>query len=402
MPISTNMRVAILFDRFGPYHIARIKAAAKWMTVLPIEISGETSEYQWDKVEDDVIQNRITLFKNVESKKVATSLLKKALEQAFAEQKPDAVAVNGWSDPSAVIALFWCKKNNIPSIVMSESAQGDENRVWWKEVLKKIIVRQFGGALVGGIRHKNYLIALGLKKDQIFAGYDVVDNKYFETAADNAEGQRHLWQEKKNLPANYFLVVSRFIEKKNLFFVIKAYGQYYNKTGNSAWHLLILGDGPLKGQLTMLVNELGLNHVVHFEGFKQYNDLPIYFGLAKAFIHASTIEQWGLVVNEAMASGLPVIISERCGCVPELVHNGKNGYVINPLDQGALTNILQKMSGNSVTLEEMAKESKKIVANFDSDKFGSGLLEAVKYATNHPLKNAGIITRLVLQSLIKR
>ena len=79
-------------------------------------------------------------------------------------------------------------------------------------------------------------------------------------------------------------------------------------------------------------------------GFKQYDELPIYYGLAGAFIHASTTEQWGLVVNEAMAAGLPVIVSERCGCAPDLVENGRNGFTFDPYDVDALTHLMLKMA----------------------------------------------------------
>ncbi len=80
------------------------------------------------------------------------------------------------------------------------------------------------------------------------------------------------------------------------------------------WDLVLLGDGPLKPTLLKLISSLGLESCVHLPGFKQYDELPVYLGLAETFIHASTTEQWGLVVNEAMASGLPVLVSNRCGC----------------------------------------------------------------------------------------
>ena len=75
---------------------------------------------------------------------------------------------------------------------------------------------------------------------------------------------------------------------------------------------------------------LGLDNDVIFPGFIQYDELPAYYGLAKAFIHASTVEQWGLVVNEALAAGLPVLVSERCGCAPDLVREGRERLHLRP------------------------------------------------------------------------
>jgi glycosyltransferase involved in cell wall biosynthesis len=240
-----------------------------------------------------------------------------------------------------------------------------------------------------------------MNENQIFFGYDVVDNGHFERGAKRAREGKKIFQEQKRLPENFFLVVSRFVEKKNLYNVILAYLDYYKKTNVTAWHLYVVGDGPLKKQLLDLVNQLHLEDFVHFEGFKQYDELPIYFGLAKAFVHASKTEQWGLVVNEAMASGLPVIISEPCGCVPELVHHGLNGYIIDPHNQNSLTKALLAISSDNLETERMGIESKKIIAAFDSDAFGTGLIQASKKAM-HYKRSRGYITELILRVLIQR
>src|SRR5207247_9937771 len=93
------------------------------------------------------------------------------------------------------------------------------------------------------------------------------------------------------------------------------------------------------------LSTLNLNEHVHLPGFKPYDELPAYYALANAFVHASTTEQWGLVVNEAIASGLPVIVSNRCGCAPELV-NG-NGFNFDATNENELTARLLEMASLS-------------------------------------------------------
>ena len=398
------MKVAVLFDRFGPYHIARLEAAANYLSIIPIEISGETSEYQWDKVESKKLRNRITLFTTKESTHIPPRELNAAIKNQLSLLKPDFVAINGWADRAALCALYWCLENKTPAILMSESAAHDEKRNFWKELLKKKIVGQFSSAVVGGERHADYLVQLGMKSNKIFLGYDVVDNDYFLAGATEVKKQEDFWRKKKNLPENYFLVVSRFIEKKNLPFIIKAFNGYQKKAGNTTWHLYILGNGILEKELLQLTNDLGLNNIVHFEGFKQYNELPIYFGLAKALLHGSTTEQWGLVVNEAMASGLPVIISERCGCVPELVHNGINGFSFDPYNQEQLISILYSFADNTDSeIEKMGQESLRIVSSFNADAFGKGMLKAAEKAKEEEkVKGFSISMKLILRSLINR
>ena len=101
-------------------------------------------------------------------------------------------------------------------VVMSESSRQDEPRTWWKEAIKRRIVGLYSAALVGGQRHVEYLVELGMPRERIFTGYDVVDNHYFRQKAEEVRSQRSEVRQKYALPENYFLASARFIEKKNL------------------------------------------------------------------------------------------------------------------------------------------------------------------------------------------
>jgi glycosyltransferase involved in cell wall biosynthesis len=134
---------------------------------------------------------------------------------------------------------------------------------------------------------------------------------------------------------------------------------------------------------------------VHLPGFKQYDELPVYYASARAFVHASTTEQWGLVVNEAIASGLPVIVSDRCGCMPELV-NG-NGFTFDPLDEQALAaRLLQMASLSEQDLARFAEASRRIAARFGPDLFAEGLERAAMTAMNLTRKRFGLLDRALL------
>jgi 1,2-diacylglycerol 3-alpha-glucosyltransferase len=134
---------------------------------------------------------------------------------------------------------------------------------------------------------------------------------------------------------------------------------------------------------------------VHLPGFKPYDQLPVYYALANAFVHASTTEQWGLVVNEAIASGLPVIVSNRCGCVPELV-NG-NGSTFDPTNENELATQLVEMAAlPDQERKDLGDNSYKIAANFAPERFGEGLERAASMAMGVPQKRLGIIDRALL------
>ena len=312
------------------------------------------------------------------------------------------VAVPGWSAPYSLAALTWCADKRIPAIVMSESTQHDEPRKWWKECVKKQVVKNFSAGLVGGSAHIKYVKVLGLADDAVFTGYDVVDNDYFARGAEMAQSDYENVRNKHHLPENYFLSSNRFVEKKNLPRLIRAYSLYHQQAGPDCWKLVIIGDGGLRPDLEELISEFRLTGEVLLPGFLQYPDLPVYYGLANAYVHASTTEQWGLVVNEAMASGLPVIVSERCGCAPDLVEEGRNGYTFDPYDVKRLAELMQKISGDEIDLVKMGQASRDMISEYSPDVFAEGVLKAARKAMAQPAQTNGYLTRSLLKFMAGR
>lgn len=310
---------------------------------------------------------------------------------------------------------------------MSESTAHDEARKGWQEWVKRRYLSLASSALVGGAPHRDYLRQLGLPDDRIFEGYDAVDNAYFAREAER-------WRSADGSLPPYFLASNRFIEKKNLFRLLSAYALYRTKDQGpgtrepSPWPLVLLGDGEDKADLLEHARSLGLilteratwepeskHHepsakdapneepTVFLPGFRQIDELPRFYAHAGAFVHASTTEQWGLVVNEAMASGLPVVVSERCGCAPDLVKEGENGWTIDPFDEVALAEKFHKVA----LLPEkeraaLGAASRRIIANWGPAKFAAGLRAAAEKALASPARKAGWFDHLLLRVLANR
>jgi glycosyltransferase involved in cell wall biosynthesis len=397
--------VAVVFHHIGPYHHARLNAAADRLSVTGIEWSAKGYD-AWGAPESPAHYQKISLFSEATDDYLGKAELRRAFWSALERTNPDVVAVNGWNNFGSLIAADCCVRRGIPMVVMSESSRQDESRIRWKEALKQRIVGLYSAALVGGQRHVEYLVELGMPRERIFTGYDVVDNDYFRRRTVEIRNSKSEIRNKYGLPENCFLASARFIEKKNLPRLIEAYAKYRRGTeirsqkfevGNNKapWDLVVLGDGPLKADLCHLISDLQLNEHVHLRGFKSYDELPVYYALANAFVHASTSEQWGLVVNEAIASGLPVIVSDRCGCAPELV-NG-NGSTFDPTDEHELTARLLEMA--SLLDEErkyLGDNSYRIAANFAPERFGEGLECAASVARGVRHKRFGVMDRALL------
>ncbi len=387
--------VAVVFHHIGPYHHARLNAAADKLSVTGVEWSTKAHD-SWGAADSPRQYRKISLFAEATDRYPTSDQRRRAFYSALEQANPDVVAVNGWNNFGSLVAANCCMDRGIPMVVMSESARGDEPRTWWKEVIKRRIVNLYSAALVGGQRHVEYLIELGMPRERIVTGYDVVDNDYFAQRAIEIRNSKSEIRKEYGLPENYFLASARFIEKKNLPSLIRAYAEYREKwKGHTPWDLVLLGDGPLRETLNTQLSTFNLHSHVHLPGFKQYDELPVYYAFANAFVHASTTEQWGLVVNEAIASGLPIIVSDRCGCVPELVQG--NGFTFDPMNEHELAAQMSKMA--LLPAEErktFADASYKIAANFVPERFGKGLEQATQLALSQP-RQASLLGRTLIK-----
>lgn len=366
------MRIAVLFDNLGPYHIARLEELSRVCKLLVIEAYDASHEYAWDPA-CSVGFERITLQKNAGDR---SGTLICALREALIAAQPDAVFIPGWSSRFALGALAWCLSLGIPAILMSDTQRDDFKRRFLLECVKRWIVRSYSGALVAGSSHVKYAAELGMPLQFIRTGYDVVDNKHFLVGARVARASRMASARRHQLPDRYFITVARLIEKKNLVSLVRAYHEYVKLNNEGAWGLVIVGDGPLRKALELEVEERGLKGLVHFMGHRSYAEIPELYGLASAMVLPSKIEQWGLVVNEAMAAGLPVLVSTCCGCVPDLVVEGKTGFTFNPDDERSLTALLELLT--SMRLEarmNLGVAAQDRVADFSVERFAGNARE---------------------------
>ena len=405
--LKENPKCAVIFERLGPYHHARLSAAGRLMQIHAIEACGMDAFYAWDKIEGADSFTRITLSTQGTADQKWSREIRGELFKKLDEIRPDVIVVPGWSYIYAISSLVWSLRTGTPAVVMSESTEWDERRTPVKEWVKRQLVSLFSSALVGGQPHASYLHKLGMAKNRIFTGYDAVDNSYFETQADAIRRQAPEIRSRYGLPDEYFLASARFIEKKNLPRLIEAYHLYLqqaksNTPGSKTWNLVLLGDGPLRESLEAQLSSLDLHGFVQMPGFKQYPDLPAYYGCAKAFIHASTTEQWGLVVNEAMASGLPVLVSNRCGCACDLVHSGVNGFTFDPCNASEIAGLMLKISTPGFPLASMGSASRASIADKGPESFATGLKSAAAIALKNGPEGGSLIQRLLLQGLLYR
>lgn len=373
------MKILIFWLNIGPYHIARLAHLAKYYQVTAVELlRAQTDHYYWQVHQtNDYPFEWITLFPSATREaEIIRHDFRQKFDELCARINPDVLLIPGYSPYWPYYMLQWAKQYHKPPILMIDSNAFDKRRNFFLEWIKSRIVRRYDGVIAAGTTSADYMHYLGQPRDRIFTGYDVVDNDYFMHASQHVRQASSDWREKLALPDKYFLVVARLVPKKNLMCLLRAYHRY-RQHHPSGWGLVICGEGPLRAEIEWLIRQLDIPDVV-LAGFVQIDTLPVYYALASALVLASTEEQWGLVINEAMACGLPIICSRSAGASYDLVRDGENGYIIEPTSVESLCTALSKMTSLSVVDRAVMGElSLKFIADWSLDRFADSVRQAL-------------------------
>lgn len=369
--------IAVIWTDWYAYHVARLRALAEHSAlrgkVMGIELVGGCGEHAGlrFRTEDRGGLPIETLMPAADWSNTRQPRLAVELWRKLRRVNPRMVLVPGYYTVPALLAAAWAKAHRRRSVLMSETTREDHRRVWWKEAPKRWIVKLlFDGAIAGGKPHARYLTELGVRPEDIRGAYDVVDNEFY--ARESARARTTLDRRTLGLPEDYFLFVGRLSSEKNVEALLRSFQEYRAKGGRSA--LVLCGDGPLR--CTLPAHLAG----VHFAGMKTARELPAYYAFARCLVLPSTREPWGLVVNEAMACGLPVVVSNRCGSAEDLVEHERNGYVFDPAAPGALTHVLLKAGAlTSESLAAMGQRSREIIARYSPEIFATEVVHLASH-----------------------
>lgn len=371
--LTAPCRLAVIWIDWYPYHVARFRgllsAPSLAGRVCGVELVGGVGVHTGLKFREDLPADLPvhTLLPGMSWAEAGQLRLARRLWQHLTTADPDTVLVPGYYTLPALAAALWATLNRRTSVLMTESTAEDHARIGWREAAKSLLLRSlFDAAVTGGRAHQRYLLQLGFTPDRIAGFYDVVDNIGIARRTD--ELRRHK-AEVFELPHPYFLYVGRLAAEKNVAGLIEAWIAYRKQGGT--WPLVLVGDGPEAASLRELTSTSEFAPDIHFAGHKGSADLPQFYAFAGCFVLPSTREPWGLVVNEAMAAGLPVIVSDRCGCAEDLVEHGRNGFRFRPSQRGELASFLHRISAASpVSLSAMSARSCEIIQRYSPSNFG--------------------------------
>ena len=304
------------------------------------------------------------------------------LKSYFRSERYDAVLVFGWNKVLFWQAIWWARKYSIPLIQRGESNL-KHAQSWYvkaaKRVLFPLLFRQFRAFLAIGRLNAELYRHFGVPEEFIFTAPYCVDNDFFsERAAAQTANARQL---RKDLGIRdgdtVFLFTGKLIGRKRPLDLIAAAAKN-RAAGNS--HVILVGDGAL---LETCRNAIAANKLtnVHLVGFKNQSELPAYYATADVLVLPSEYETWGLVVNEAMACGLPCIVSDACGAAADMILEGKTGFTYPMGDVPRLAELMMFMADNKEDLREMGRYAAAYVQNFSVASTVSALENALRFTS---------------------
>ena len=391
-------RVAILFDSHTPYLSFRVNALQKellargWEKHIELHvilIAADWSTYGWNstglqglyEVPVHVLSKEFhgLGLKSVLHPSVPKMLLK--LSVLYYRLRPRVTLVGGYDRPSSL----WCRLLSYPLLakvgVMHDSRFNDAesfSKNVTLEMVKSLAVARYSFFMCSGRECADYTRFLAGRKAKAYTeAWNVVDNDAIARSADDASQDGSVW-EKLGLSAGrpFFFCPARFVAKKNLPFVIRAYSSYVKGLADpsAAQSLVLCGQGPDKELVVGAIEANGVRDQVKICAWLPYELMPRACRLSTALLLASTYDQWGMTVNEALSAGTPVLVSNRAGA-HELVRNEQNGFTFDPRDEAHLTHLLRYLHDSPEAVARLRNGCRASMESFSARQYVERHLE---------------------------
>jgi glycosyltransferase involved in cell wall biosynthesis len=302
-------------------------------------------------------------------------LLNRGVRKALERAAPDAIVCGGYNYPASWQALRWAAGNKVPFILWVESTDQDfRRRNPLIELLKRKFVRYCSAFVVPGKSSFEYVRNHGAREQDIFTAPNAVDIKLFSGKAIVVREDDTRLRQALRLPPRFFLFVGRLVREKGVFDLISAYGRLSAEL-RSVVSLVLVGEGAAHDELVRRASQVNPGRV-QFAGFVHRDQLAGYYALAETFVFPSHSDPWGLVVNEAMACGLPIIASDAAGCTADLVQDQGNGRVVHRGDVAQLASAMEELGQDPALRERMGNHSRERIFRYSPEACAAGLAEA--------------------------
>jgi glycosyltransferase involved in cell wall biosynthesis len=277
----------------------------------------------------------------------------------------DLVVVGGWSLMATQLAIVWSRRRRVPYVLMSDNHLLEPRPLWVRAVKRLVlprIVPQAAGWLVPGSLAEEHIVSYGAARERVVRFPLTVDVERWARLCDAARVERESFRSRHGAEDQDVLVlhVGRLVAHKAVDVLLR--GAAAARRQGAAVHVVIVGTGPLESALRELAASLGVP--VSFAGELNTESLPAAYAAADVFALVSARETWGVVVNEAAAAGLPLVLSRGVGAAADLLEPGRNGDLVPVGDVEALADALTRLSADPEQRRRYGARSRELVSGW--------------------------------------
>jgi L-malate glycosyltransferase len=365
-----------LWESFGPHHIDRVQACCVHFSgryeVYGIEIATFDATYEWRGSVDSDRFVKVILFPGLLRQSVGHFRCFWRILTTCLRLRSKYLFFCNFNEPAVFASAVVLRLLGRKLILMNDSKFDDKPRHLFKEMLKLAFYLPYNAALVAGRRSKNYLSFFGFQEKRVAIGYDTISVDRIRAIAGVERAPGGVPHGKR-----HFTIVARFVQKKNLSLALDAYAHYCEQHEERPRELHICGSGMLEPVLRQQAEQLGLTGV-RFLGYQPEHEVARILGSSLALILPSVEEQHGLVINEAVAMGVPVLVSDNCGARDLLVRTGVNGYVFEPDNAVGLAYLMDRLDRDAEEWARLALGNRQFTDLADTKLFVSAVEQCIK------------------------
>jgi glycosyltransferase involved in cell wall biosynthesis len=372
-------RLLILTEIIAPYRIPVFNAlAVREEFDLHIVFLSETdaSLRQW-RVYREEIQFSYEVLRSFRRRIAGfNALVSRGVRGALDRYRPDVIVAGGYSYLAMWQAQRWAHGRGVPFLLWSESNLMDARKnLPWVQFTKRKFVEGCQGFVVPGTSAAEYLVSFGVRREKIYNAPNAVDVERFAKCAEKAR-KDPCRREQLELPPQFFVYVGRFVRSKGIYDLLEAYAKLPEETRRVAG-LVLVGAGEEREGLVYRSKEIPVGRIL-FPGFVERDELANFYALSNALVFPTHSDPWGLVVNEAIACGLPVIATDVAGCTADLVCDGANGYVVSVGKPELLSQAMLRLVNDPELRERMGRASASRSQSFTPQIWADGVVRAAR------------------------
>jgi glycosyltransferase involved in cell wall biosynthesis len=394
-----RLRTAIIHNTISPYRHPLFEELSKSLDLVVYYCSVMHSSRKWDLWPRDYGYKYKVLPRIPFKTRLGDLSLNPSIVREIAGHKPQVIVFGGYVDPTMWLVYAICRILQIPMVYWVESTR--EPTSFLGKVSRKIrtfFIEKADAIIVPGDLSRRYILSIGVSKSKVFVAPNAIDNELFIDSSVKHHTLDESARDEYGLEGKVvILCIAQLVKRKGIEYLLQSYRRLEQEIDNVA--LIIVGSGPLEASLVHFADYLRLKEFRILPSSMSFEKLTRLYSIADIFVLPTLEDIWGFVINEAMASGLPIVATQASQAAQEMVQHSENGYLVKKADSERLYEALKDLVNSPDGRNRMGAKSREIVKNeFAVSLMVKGFLAAI----GSFIKRQSKVTSTCSSSIVKR